>query len=429
MKKQRWNKVGTAQPFPLPNRKPRADIPREKIELNKLDRALRQKLEIDKPYNMLRILDRADALVIDMPVFRGPMLDASAEEILQPSNLSRVFGSCAFELASVLQLLPGQPRAGLMETKTCSFQQLFYDTDTYYAKCSRDDLFRLITQHFSSIKESSGHLVIKTSIGTFTLIQTDRLLVVKVNGRERAATAIAPPNQDYPSLKKCAAGLWSLHEENHTDETHQVVLPGTVQDWTSFPNVAALLFIQNIDHKNCLYFFPEEEYQEIQLRLQCALDLGDTLLWLYERETTKFAWMLISFESYEQLIEFRVWHEEVLARQVTIVNSMLTQALSLTLTCAEDAPHRASLGDVSQFLNRCLRFHNTLFSAYRLNPTQATLQTLLIDALEDKQLVAGQLALAFLYRGNAGFILHRAVSSPRSWLDIITAVDGEVYVG
>ena len=71
-----------------------------------MDRALRQKLEIDKPYNMLRTLNGTDGLVINMPVFRGPMLDTSAEEIFRPSNISRVFGSCSFELASVLQLLP-----------------------------------------------------------------------------------------------------------------------------------------------------------------------------------------------------------------------------------------------------------------------------------------------------------------------------------
>ena len=206
-----------------------------------------------------------------------------------------------------------------METETCSFRQLFYDTYTYYAKCSRDGLFRLMTQHFSNIRESSGHLVIKTTIGTFTLIQTDRPLVVKINHSERSASAMAPPNQDYSSLKKCAAGLWCIRVENCTDETHQVILTGTGQDWTSFPDVGALLFVQNIDHQDCLYFFPKEEYQEIQFRFQFALDLGDAMLWLCERERTKFAWMLILFESYERLIEFRVWHEEVLARQVTIV--------------------------------------------------------------------------------------------------------------
>lgn len=153
------------------------------------------------------------------------------------------------------------------------------------------------------------------------------------------------------------------------------------------------------------------------------------MLWLYEREREKFLWMLTSFESYERLIEFRVWHEDVLTRQVPIVKAMLTDALSLTLTFSEGTPRQASLGEINRFLNRCLRFHKALLAEYRLSPTQATLQTLLLDALEDRQLVAGQLALAFLYRGNADFILHRAVSSPGSWLDIITAADGDVYVG
>jgi hypothetical protein len=83
--------------------------------------------------------------------------------------------------------------------------------------------------------------------------------------------------------------------------------------------------------------------------------------------------MSISFESYKRLIEFRVWHKEVLARQVTIINVIIAEVLSLTLTCAEDAPHRVSLDDVDQFLNRCLRFHKALFAAYRLNSTQAAL--------------------------------------------------------
>jgi hypothetical protein len=51
------------------------------------------------------------------------------------------------------------------------------------------------------------------------------------------------------------------------DETHQVVLLGAIRNWTSFPDVGALLFVRNIDHQNYLYFFPKEEYKEIQLRL------------------------------------------------------------------------------------------------------------------------------------------------------------------
>lgn len=78
---------------------------------------------------------------------------------------------------------------------------------------------------------------------------------------------MAPPNQNYSSLKKCAARLWCICVENYMDETHQVVLLGAIRNWTSFPDVGALLFVRNIDHQNYLYFFPKEEYKEIQLRL------------------------------------------------------------------------------------------------------------------------------------------------------------------
>jgi len=48
---------------------------------------------------------------------------------------------------------------------------------------------------------------------------------------------------------------------------------------------------------------------------------------------------------------------------------------------------------------------------------------------EDARLVSGQLALALLFRSNSKFILGRAVEAPTTWLYILSAADGDVYVG
>jgi hypothetical protein len=78
-----------------------------------------------------------------MSILSITAFEASTVDILATPNQS--FGSCAFELAHLLKLLPGQSRASLRETETVSLQELFYDSETCYGKFSREGLLCLIT--------------------------------------------------------------------------------------------------------------------------------------------------------------------------------------------------------------------------------------------------------------------------------------------
>jgi len=169
------------------------------------------------PYNKLNISDVSNRITLEIPVFQDNVFDITTEQILAASRGDRNFGSCAFELADLLKLLPGQSRSHQLETRVSSLQDLFTDDETYYCRCPRDSTLRLITQHFVSIQEAPGRLYIQTDIGLFTIIRTDRRLLLRVNQNERATDVKAPRNQDYDSLKKCAAGLWRLREGDRID--------------------------------------------------------------------------------------------------------------------------------------------------------------------------------------------------------------------
>lgn len=197
-------------------------------------------------------------------MLRGTIFDITTADLLvEPSN-SRIFGSCLFELASVLKLLPGQYRANLLETESSTLHEMFYDKDTYYGKCSRESLFRLVTQHFVSIRESSGHLIVHTAISVFTFIQTDRRLLVRVNGNERATGVLVPENQNYLALKQCTAGLWCVREGDEVSlKAGEYLKRGTVKNWTGSINVDTLILTQSIEHHTCLYFLPHETFQRL----------------------------------------------------------------------------------------------------------------------------------------------------------------------
>ena len=145
-------------------------------------------------------------------MFPKSAFEASTADIMPTPN--RIFGSCAFELADLLQLLPGQCRSQEMRTELLSFHDSLHDEETYYCRCSREGLLQLLAQHFFTIQESPEQLSVQTTIELFTLIRTERRLLVRLNANERASNAKAPDNQDYSVLKKCAAGLWSLRERD-----------------------------------------------------------------------------------------------------------------------------------------------------------------------------------------------------------------------
>jgi hypothetical protein len=402
-------------------------------------------------YNNIRILHPSRDMILDIPIFRGRVFEANTEDLLASPNDSRAFGSCAFEFASILKLLPGQSRTTLLETEPTSVHQLICDKETYYAKSSRHGLFQLITQHFVSLRESSGHIIIQTDIGIFTLIQTERRLLVRVNseGKALSSAVLAPEGQDYVALQHCARGQWCQREGDHVLWVpEQRFIPGAVREWAGPIDTDSLLFKQNIEHHNCIYFLEAATFQELQFRMQCAFDLQDVLEWIYEQRSELFPYMAQSFKTCAALKNTPYVTKEDLRAHLFIVKLLIGDAMELESSPAEEGSparenepyERVSPADGSSaaqekpspatLLSRCLRLHGTLLRAYRVAPTQQTLQDILLSVLEeDHRLVGGQVPFAFLFRGNAQFLLHRAVSVPQILLDVLTAAEGEVYIG
>jgi hypothetical protein len=277
------------------------------------------------------------------------------------------------------------------------------------------------------------------------LVQTDKRLLVRVNANDRAPSSavIAPQNQEYFALRQCAAGKWCLREGDETRwGTNQYLIPGKVYNWQGPINIDTLLHHQNVEHHNCIYFLETEVFKELQFRMQCALDLQAALEGIYERKSKAFSSMRGSFRTFAAINQKVIKDKEVLPIHLAVVKLMVADAMDLRNLAAEeglsvqksssraDKPTEGSSGhsedatsegkqaertqQIIVFLTRCRGFHETLLQAYRVTPTRSTLQDLLLSTLEkDSKLVYGQFALSLLYRGNAQFILHRAVSAPQ----------------
>jgi hypothetical protein len=387
-------------------------------------------MELDRPYNNLGISGPLRKLTLSIPIFGSDTFN-TGEEIFENSNWA--YGSSAFELASVLQLLPGQGRASSLIAETVSLQELLYDDDTYYSRCSHNDILRFVTQHFVSIREAPGRLILQTDIGLFTFIQTDRKLLIRCNSSERRTGVIAPHNQDYEALRKCVLGQWCLREgdEYNEDSTIDYLIPGPVQKWHGPFDVDLLLLFHNIDHKNCIYFLSQEIYQEIDLWVRFTDDVGEALEWLYEHHPEAFPFMGFAFDFLKKLKRKmrRLTDPQYLGSHISIVRTTLQDAIR------KDAPDGSGGSIIDKevggdIIARFGEYQLELFEIYRTTPTREALKDKMISSLSDTpELVRGQLGMCRWRGANAQFILGRAVAAPKAWLDLLNAGDGWCYVG
>jgi len=367
---------------------------------------------------------------LSIPIFGNDAFNTSGEEeVLE--NSGSAYGSSAFELASVLQLLPGQRRESSLITETVSFQELLYDDDTYYSRCSRDGILRFITQHFVSIRETPGRLMLQTDIGLFTFIQTDRRLLARCNKSERRMGVVAPRNQDYEALKKCVLGQWCLREGDEYSEHSPYLIPGQVQKWDGPFDVDLLLLFHNIDHKNCIYFLSQEIYQEIDLWVRFTDDVGEALEWLYEHHPEKFPFMDMAFHFVKDLK--RTTRRLTDPRKLGAHDSMVRMTLGDAIR--KEAPDGSGCSIVDRevgmdIIARFQEYQLKLLEIYRITPTREALKDKLTSSLSDTpELVRGQLGMSRWRGANAQVILNRAIVAPKLWADLLSAGDGWCYVG
>lgn len=382
-------------------------------------------------FNKLQISGQPPRLTVELPVFRASAFEASPEQLLQHSQ--RTFGSSAFELADMLQLLPDQTRSSVLEMETKNLQDLVYDDHTYYCTCSRTDLLRFVNQHFSRVRETSGRVIVETDVGLFTFIHTDRHLIVRFNGNEKAPEAIAPASQDYDSLRKCASGLWCIRDDD------DIVRPGKTQHWQRLDDVDDLLLSLRIEHKNSIYFLSQRTYQDIELRVRFARDLGEALQKVCARIRDTFATpeLELSFDMFTTTCQRSYSNPEGLGIITAGFSLILNDAFHLIYRQRADqlsqsqSPSQDKLDrDKTDFMTQCLSLRQDLFSVYEATPSILSLQNRLIEVVKDAPaLVFGQCGLSLKLKACGQIILHRSVGVPEEWLVILRGGDGNVLVG
>lgn len=265
------------------------------IRFNKIDRMpvgpdfvptqTRRKILRDKLYNHINFGGDNSTATLILPV-----LDLSALTASSGYNVPKTlyFGSSVFELADVLQLLPGQANSDTLSVEEIPLADIICDERTYYSKISQTGLLRLVCQHFHSISETGNELSVRTNIGTFQFARTENGNTVRFAARERSATCIAPKDQDFDSLQESALGRFCIRENFNSDyfmkDAGIAIGP---PEWISMrPNIA--ITHSDLDHRSCIRFMTAQDYDEINREERFVDRILDLIFQVLEQRLSHF---------------------------------------------------------------------------------------------------------------------------------------------
>ena len=127
-------------------------------------------------------------------------------------------GSCAFDLASRLGLLPGQPNADLGEFEKLPLDQILRRDDRYCARISRHGLVMLISKHLQEITLRDGNIVVLTDIGRFKIYEHDHHTYVHFDGANRSHVIPLVEDQVLDDLIRGARGEYKMENLGITVE-------------------------------------------------------------------------------------------------------------------------------------------------------------------------------------------------------------------
>jgi hypothetical protein len=118
------------------------------------------------------------------------------------------FGSCAFELAERLGLLPDQTDNMSNEIENIPLDNLVHTGDRYCARISRHFLVWLISEHVQEIWQAGDRTHASTDIGRFTLYEHEGRPFVHYDGSIRTTTASTIPDQALEDIQQVANGMY-----------------------------------------------------------------------------------------------------------------------------------------------------------------------------------------------------------------------------
>lgn len=378
-------------------------------------------------YNKLRYSKTEKKAILEIPIFQEHIFRTETKNF--PLEVKEFSGSSAFELAYLLQVLPGQTQSHRLETKEITLDHLEYDNDSYYSPCSQDNLLRLVTQHFVSVEESANQLRVQTTIGLFTFTLKSPRWTVQVNFASRTSTSLAPNSQDYNSLKRAAGRQWCQRLGDSISWVSGFAIQrGQQVSWlpgTDMP-FDALLLHTNLDHPACIRFLTAADFNELSLRLTFANETCTALLWLYDQHPDAMPFMTKSLHLLNILSKKRILNQDSMDVFVAAAQFALSEAVDPLRREGHNLEDEESTKSVWRFS----RLQDELFEVFTPARSRIAVQNhLLAMVVRDASTVAGQIALALLCKGNAELILHHSVLAPQLWLDLLRNEERDIYVG
>jgi hypothetical protein len=142
-------------------------------------------------------------------------------------------GSCAFDLAMRLGLIPGQPNAYLAIYDEMPIDDVTFRGNCYCGRISRHGLILLISEHLQSISAERDCLSLSTDIGRFKIYEENDETFVHFDGKTRLSAEPLIANQNLDEIMRCARGEYKFRggQEDVGDVINKLLAASSKEDF------------------------------------------------------------------------------------------------------------------------------------------------------------------------------------------------------
>lgn len=375
----------------------------------------------EKDVNQLHHDAVSNMLVVSIPQFReADFLDLN---FLGEDNLPQSeFRSSTFRLADVLKILPGQPRHSSAMFRKRSVLELSESEYLYRAKCSRSGLARLICRFFCSIQRHENVVKVYTTLGLFELHDKRLGMIVHYFPQSRAIQAHPFAGEDFVSVIRFAQGMFRLGDQAMRLAFDQ---DATVREpWQLAANQHATLdlFMMTpaLDHPHCIRFASQDDISKLRNKRTVAQIVMNSFLRIAAEQTEE------PFPGFGLLTTVITQSADGIFSTLTAV-PVLSEAVlgACTIAYPEEMERKIKI-------TRAMADYQEMeqdFIAESIG-RPAAIRARLRDLTEQYEIryVTVLTAIALLVSMNCSVVLSLSVESPQLWIDILSALDEEVYV-
>ncbi|RXW22520.1 hypothetical protein EST38_g3344 [Candolleomyces aberdarensis] len=382
-----------------------------------------------------------------------------------PSN----YGSCAFDLARSLDMLPSQEYGLLLVMVEVEVDKVGRYNDRYCGYLSRHGLVLLASRYARRVSMASGPsggIVIDTSLGRFKVFEHDHRTYVHFDSGMRTAAPAVNVGKQYTQSVPDVDVVRRAAEGRHLARNLYVmpeVINTTPKDWKepgSVPTIktAILNVLQDLE---CSVFLPSKLAKEWELVAQFSSDLLQSVAQIFfdiqepkrlvqlrdifsegmKRKDKSFGDLSSPDEDIEQGVVKWGYVVKVTSgaperlRVISDMNSDEVHDLVLNTfgtLCKGHSKFRAATLDYGKLGETSDKRFLSIFEAYKAHPSTDRLEEELRRLLHKSEnicLVLWQAVLATLAYWNACKALRFGIESPDEWIQFILAQDSDILIG